>query len=195
MKDYHLNSEDEVGQQLEDKQKRIKEMTKFSGESWDNLQDIWPAHLRISSEIYSALGVFYPVWVNLNKRYRQQFKESLGLRDLFLLFLFHRVEEAKGDVGAPTFILGVMIDVNYLNLLPLKKSTIHRLKLIEQYPMINGYRPRIYRLTSLGKQILRETVELVEQAHRDVRLLTASEQPHSVAKNKKYFEDYFAQEE
>ena len=51
-----------------------KEMPKFSGKSYGELNDIYPINSRINDDTWRMVGLFYPAWVLT----RQQYKEQIG---------------------------------------------------------------------------------------------------------------------
>lgn len=154
-----------------------KELKKFSGASWQELEDIWPKEVRISSEVYKIMSVLYPAWKLLSKKYDFRRNEGVTLRldEFFLLFWVHRCEDAKENVATAPYPIGKPLSYN-ARMLSFKTSRLFRLKLIENMPF-KGI--RVYRVTAKGKLLMREFIENLEQAHKDIKYFSKDQPPEN----------------
>lgn len=172
-----------------EKDKRIRRKLKqFSNDSWQELEDIWPANLRIGSEAYKVLSVVYPAFRIFNMRLKQEEGQTIRFDEFMLLFWFHRVEDAKENVCLTPYYVGKPLSWNQ-RMLAVKQSRLFHMGLVENIP-IKGL--RLYRVTAKGKQMLRNFVSIMEQAHKDVKFLFHLQpEDHKEKVNKglkKYFE-------
>jgi hypothetical protein len=145
------------------------EMNRFSGATWEELEDIWPKSLRISSDVHMILSVFYPAFRQMNIRMKQEEGITIRIDDFLLLFWYQRCEEAKGNVATVPYVPGKPLQWN-ARMLSIKQSRLFRMKLIENMPLMGL---RMYRVTAKGKQLMRKFVTFLEQAHKDVRFFAA----------------------
>lgn len=146
-----------------------KEMNRFSGATWGELEDIWPKSLRITSDIHMILSVFYPAFNQMNRRMKEEEGITIRIDDFLLLFWYQRCEEAKGNVATLPYVVGKPLKWN-ARMLSIKQSRLFRMKLVENMPI---KRLRMYRLTAKGKHLMKTFVNLLEQAHKDVRFFAS----------------------
>jgi len=170
--------------------KTYQELRKFSGTSWQELEDIWPKEIRIMSEAYKIMSVIYPAWRTLCLKHKWKENEGVGFRidDLFMLFWVQRCEEAKGNVATEGYVISKPLSWNE-RMRVFKQSRLHRLKLVENMPY-KGI--RLYRVTAKGKLLMREFIEMLEQAHKDVRYFSSIQPPENGKKINDLMEKYFA---
>lgn len=173
----------------EPKKKRWKagiEMPEFSGSSWKELHDIWPADVRVASEAWKIISVFTPALLA-----SQTFQKSLlngkyiGSRDLFILCLIQRCEEAKTNVATEGWPVLKAMNIGG-KLWYARKSELTQLGLIENLPTTL----RLYRVTGLGKTIIKNFVENVEQAHQNIKYWVSLQPDENAARVNKYLQAY-----
>lgn len=160
----------------------------FSNATWQELEDIWPANIRVMNEAYKVMSVFMPAMTSVKARYKELFNGvKLNNEDLFLLFWIHRVEDLKENVGVAA--IWVDMPMNWsMTMWQLKQSRLNRAKLIENIPLPEV---RLYRVTPLGKQFMRDIFDAVEQAHRDIKYLAADQPEGGAQKVNRVLKKYF----
>lgn len=146
--------------------RRGKEMPLFSNSTWQELNDIWPQDVRVSSEIWKALSVL-PVALNANKLFQRALLNGKELRgqDLYQLMWVMRCEEAKDNVATHFSRMKTRGDMTNQQL-SIRNSTLVRLGLIEQ---IQDQHIRLYRVTTPGRMILKNLVDEMDKAHQNLR--------------------------
>lgn len=162
------------------------QMPMYSGKSWEELEDIWPADLRIASDAYKIVSLFYPAQIVAQEFQKHLIGEAIGMRDLMTLCWFQRVEDAKENVGLEAF--PTMKVMNYGGrLFYARKSKITRLGLIENMPM--GM--RMYRITANGKLVIRNFVENLEKANDNLAMWISVQKPAMAAEITRYIQRFF----
>lgn len=154
----------------------------FSGKSWSDLNDIWPADIRISSEAWKILSVVVPaseLTIQFAKQHipeltikvgeKKERNQQFGLRELLWLAWIQRCEEARDNVATDQFPMAKGFH-QPLNVVANRKSVLTKLGLVESFPNVAGEpMVRLFRVTDRGKMILRNFVENLEQAHYNLR--------------------------
>jgi len=175
--------------EIKTKNKNHAEYNKFSGASWQELEDIFPKEIRVSSEAYIILSVFYPAWRALHLKYK--FKQNEGtvlqIDDFFLLCWVLRCEDAKGNVATEGYPISKPLQWNQ-RMRSFKQSRLHRLKLVENMPYKNL---RLYRVTAKGRLLIRDFFDMVEQAHKDIKYFSSIQPPENAAKVDRIMRRFF----
>lgn len=158
------------------KKKRWKpgvDMREFSGKSWRELEDIWPTDVRLASDVWKVMAVF-PAAYEQNKRFQKVLLngEYLAVRELCQMAWVMRCEEAKQGVATETFWMDRGLELNR-RMANIRAGKLSRLGLIEELPSRSF---RLYRVSDLGRTVLRNLIEEMEQAHRNIKRW-AAEQP------------------
>ncbi len=162
---------------IRSKDKLPVDLRAFSGRSWSDLHDIWPADLRISSEAWKIISVMVPAAEatvmfakthipalnNKSGTRTQQF----GLREILWLAWIQRCEEARENVATDQFPMAKGFH-QPLKVIYNRKSVLTKLGLVENFPN-HSRNIRLYRVTNLGKLLLRHFTEQLEQAHYNLR--------------------------
>lgn len=162
-------------------------MPEFSGKSWGELNDIWPADVRVASEAWKIVSVFTPAWlatVNFMKAILDG--KHIASRDFFILCWIHRCEESRENVAMDSWpaMKGMNIGGRlWYN----RKSQLTKLGLIENMPTSNI---RLYRVTEMGKLIMKKFIENVEQAHKDMKYWKSLQPPEEAAKIDRALQKY-----
>lgn len=165
------------------KKNKFVDLRNFSGKSWSDLHDIWPADLRVSSEAWKILSVVVPASeltiqfakqhipeLNLKVGEKKNRNQQFGLRELLWLAWIQRCEEARENVATDQFPMAKGFH-QPLKVVFNRKSTLTKLGLVENFPnWEDGIRDvRIYRVTDRGKMLLKNFVDNLEQAHYNLR--------------------------
>ena len=159
----------------------------FSGKSWKELEDIFPANVKIASEAYKIISVFYPALVSTRQWLKATYGIEIQTRDLFLLCWLQRCEDARENVsfdGWPA-LKGMNIGGK---LWYKEKSNITKIGLIENVPASTAV--RLYRITATGKLIIRKFVENVEQAHKNLGLWVSMQPQVEADRITKYIKQF-----
>lgn len=162
-------------------------MAEFSGTSWRDLEDIWPADVRVSSEAWKMLAVFTPAWMATVIFMKELLNgEHIHARDFFILCWIQRCEEARANVSMEAWPAMKGMNIGG-TLWRTRKAGLTKLGLIENMPA-----PflRLYRVTGKGKMIMRNFIDNVEQAHRDVKGWVSSQPEENAEKVNRYFQRY-----
>ncbi len=156
-------------------------MPEFSGRTWRELEDIWPRHVRVSSEAHKIISCISPAWHAMKQDLK---KRGIKLRtdELWRLFWIQRCEEAKENVATETYPIGKPHQWN-IKLYYLKQSPLMRKGLIEWLPASTV---KLVRVTALGKDILKTFIHYIEQAHRDIKMMVAGQPEENAAKVQRY---------
>jgi len=164
-----------------------REMPLFSGKSWSELEDIFPADMKIASDAYKIISVIMPAWIATQAYMKSTIGGSIPMRDFFILCWLQRCEDAKEDVAFESWPAMKGMNIGG-KLWYLRKSNMTALGLIENIPV---QRIRIYRITALGKMVIRNFTQNVEQAHHNLRGWVA-DKPEDIALNvTKYLKKFF----
>lgn len=163
-------------------------MPAFSGRSWQELEDIWPRHIRLASEAHKIISGISPALFAMNQDLK---KRGIKLRsdELWRLFWIQRCEEAKENVGTDTYTIGKPHRWN-LKLYYLKQSPLMRQGLIEWFPPRPGPALKLVRVTALGKDILKTFIYYIEQAHRDVKQMVKDQPASGQERANRYLSTY-----
>jgi len=163
------------------------DMKEFSGTSWKDLEDIWPADVRVSSEAWRIVSVLHPAFMMT-----QQFMKSLlngttiYATDFYILCLIQRCEEAKSNVATEGYSPMKSMNVGG-RLWCARKAKLTKLGLIENFP---SYNVRLYRVTGLGKVIIKNFITNVEQAHQNIKHWTSTQPLSGAEKVNRYLSKY-----
>jgi hypothetical protein len=165
-------------------------MPEFSGTSWKDLEDIWPADVRVNSEAWKLLSVFFPAWLAtkqfINTSLNIESKQSLNSQDLFVLCLIQRCEEARSNVAMQAWPALKAMNIGG-RLWYARKAKLTKLGLIENMPAKSS---RLYRLTGMGKLVIRTFIDNVEQAHKDIKYWTSLQPPEYAVRIDEYLNKY-----
>lgn len=151
---------------------------RFSYKTWQFLEDLWPRYVRLKldakgqpSEAYKVMSVaIFPLrWA---QRMAKKEGHPLGLEDILLLFWIQRVEEARENVGAMDYDIGVPLSWGK-GLTHKKEHRLIKAGLIEFYPG----NLRVVRVTAQGKVLMAQMMEHVEKAHREVKDYVKAQPP------------------
>ncbi len=141
-----------------------KDMPELSTASWKDLQDQWPAEIRIASDAWKIISVSQPAWVAMRPFMKELLNgESIGFRDFQMLCLIYRAQEAKDGYGTQNFPILKSLNIGG-TLWYARKSKINKLGLVESRQKV-----RVYRVTGLGIALIKRYIENLEQAHKDLR--------------------------
>lgn len=144
---------------------RGKEMPLFSGKTWAELQSIWPPEERINSQIWRAIGFYEPAWKFTRIFMKNVYGLTVRMSDFNLVCFFMRVEEHFEDVASIELPIKMTRQV-HRDLLNIQKSRITKQGLIEQFPQ--GGPPARYRVTPIGRMMIKTFVENLTQADNDM---------------------------
>lgn len=137
----------------------------WSNAKWGELQDLWPANVKVMNEAFKMLAVFMPAFYKFRNSHPEL---NIGGRkfraeDFFYLCWIMRCEDTNEGLMASLFDI-----IRPLNLAKsqasLKNSRLNRLGLVENIPFVRG---SLYRVTADGRMLLREFCELMEECHRN----------------------------
>lgn len=142
------------------------DMPEFSGSSWKELEDIWPADVRVASEAWKIISVFTPALL-ASQIFQKELMNGKYIvsRDFFILCLIQRCEEARTNVATEAWPALKAMNIGG-KLWYSRKAELTKLGLIENIPAAGL---RLYRVTGLGKAVIRNFVENVEKAHQDIK--------------------------
>lgn len=139
-------------------------MPHYSGKKWSELEDIWPKEVRITDETYEIMGLFSPAWAK-TRRFIIDTLQIKGLlyEHFFLLCWLHRVQDGKDGLAFQPYqaMKGVNLGGRIWYGL---KSPLHKYGLIEALPIRN----RAYRVTELGKVIIKKFIENVHLSRQEL---------------------------
>ncbi len=149
-------------------------MPEFSGKSWQELEDIWPAEVRISSEAWKILSVVIPASEATREFCRgympeltnQKKRVQFGMREILWLAWIQRCEEAASNTFIDPWPIKKGFNIQDNKLFNNRKSVLTKLGLIENMPAPGI---RLYRVTGRGKVVLNKFVSELEQAHYNLR--------------------------
>ncbi len=177
----------------EEKPKRKKrrwekgiDMKEFSGSSWKELHDVWPADVRVASEAWKILSVFQPAMMNT-----QKFIASLcgGVhfkpQDFYILCWIQRCEEAKSNVATESWSPKKGMNIGR-TLWSARTAKLIKHGIIEDIPSPF----RLYRVTKIGKLIIKNFIDNVEQAHQDIKYWVNSQPAENAEKVNRYLSQY-----
>lgn len=147
--------------------KQPKDMPPFSGKSYGELNDIYPINSRIKDDAWRTVGLFYPAWVITRKQFKEQIGKLRFTRFLELCYM-QRCEEAKQGFAfhAYTAMKGMSVSGA---LFAARKAELQRTGLVERIPT-SANRARIYRVTGLGKIIIKCFNENLNQANNNLEM-------------------------
>lgn len=153
---------------------------RYSGKTFDELEDLVPMKAVSEGEIYRVLSVIWLVW----KKFTAGGESKLDFRfeDMGVLLLMKRVEDA---LGGSVFTADILQIANLRETgkegfasktyLPLTNEWIRRMRskgLVEQIPglkVYEGHKVAMYRVSATGRELLRHFVECVTEVHKDIR--------------------------
>lgn len=175
---------------MEDKPKKKqwkfgKEMPHFSGRSYSELNDIYPIQNRLKDDVWKLVGLMQPAWI-LTQR---QMEPQVGVRIPWCRFQelcwFQRCEEAKE--GFATHGYPVIKGMNISGaLFAARKAYLTKLGLVENIPL-TANRARLYRVTGLGKLLIKCFVENLTQASNNLEMWMASINDNDALKKITYY--------
>lgn len=148
------------------------DMREFSGKTWRELEDLWPQDVRVASDAWKILSVLPAALVASAQFQQALIGEKLQPRELFQMCWVMRCEEVKSDVATETLWMDRPLNLTR-RMANIRSHKLHKLGLIEQLP-ISGL--RLYRVSDLGRVIIRNLVENLEEAHRAIKKF-ADDQP------------------
>lgn len=148
------------------------DMPVYSGKTWKELEDIYPSHLRIKDDAWRLVGLFQPAWLLT----RMQYKELLGnakitMKDLMLMAWMQRVEEANQNIGFRAWPVMKGLNVSG-SIFSARKAMLTKVGLIESMPVKHV---RLYRVTGLGKSLLKSFTDNLNQANDNLKIWVDSQ--------------------
>lgn len=153
------------------------DLHEFAGRSWKELEDVWPKPLRLASEAWKILSVTVPAQMATQEFLGELTNGGhLSLSELTQLAWLQRCEEARENMAADKEMVMRGCGVRKPITLALKFSNMIQIGLIEEI----GLRARLYRLTPVGKVVLRKFVDNMEQAHYDIIGWKGLQKPRTV---------------
>lgn len=162
-------------------------MPEFSGTSWKDLEDIWPADVRVSSDAWKMMSVFYPAWLATTAFMKATLNgEFIRHQEFWVLCLIQRCEEARENVATEVWPPMKAMNIGG-HLWALRKSKLTKLGLIENMP---APYLRLVRVTGIGKMIIKTFISNVEQAHRDIKHWNSLQPAENAEKVNQYFQKY-----
>lgn len=178
-----MNSNDETPKKPK---KKGVDLRPFSGRSWQDLHDIHPTPVRISSEYYKIESVRY-VALDMLRRARMAANEPpIRSDEISLLCWILRCEDAKENVATEPYYVGKPLRWNF-KLYAIRQSPLRRLGLIEQLPAAGL---NLVRVTAEGRILIKTWLEYLEQAHRDLKYAITTQPPANAAKVNSYLSKY-----
>jgi len=163
------------------------QMPEFSGKSWRELEDIWPAQVRVASEAWKMISVFTPALIaSVTFQKSMMNGKYIGSRDMFILCLIQRCEEARTNVATEAWPALKAMNIGG-RLWYSRKAQLTKLGLIENIPAAGL---RLYRVTGAGKMIIKNFVDNVEQAHQDIKHWVSLQPKENAERVNKYFQKY-----
>lgn len=159
----------------------------FSGKRWKELEDIFPADLKIASDAYKIISVFFPAWVATQAYMKATLGGSIHMRDFFILCWLQRCEDAKENISFESWpaMKGMNIGGKlWYN----RKSQMTAIGLIENIP---AKAIRAYRISATGKMVIRNFTQNVEQAHHNLRGWISMQPEDQADKMMHYLKKFF----
>jgi len=143
-----------------------KEMPHFSGKSYGELNDIYPINSRISDEAWRMVGLMQPAWVITQIQFKEQFGVKIKWSRFQELCWMQRCEESKEGFAFPSYPVLKGMNVSGA-IFAARKAELTKIGLVENIP-VTGTRARIYRVTGLGKMLIKAFVENLHQANNNL---------------------------
>ena len=147
--------------------KQPKDFPPFSGKSYGELNDIYPFNDRIKDDAWRMVGLFYPAWVITRKQFKEQIGKMRFTRFLELCYM-QRCEEAKEGVAFHPYPAMKGMNVSGA-LFAARKAELTRLGLVENI-VFTANRARVYRVTGLGRMIIKCFTENLNQANDNLAM-------------------------
>lgn len=147
------------------KWRRGVDMPDFSGKTWSELNDIWPAEDRVQSDVFLIMALFAPAWNKLMRFIRDTYDIQHGFDrgSFFLLCWMQRVQDAKQDLAFHAWPVMKGINVGG-RLWYAKKAFLTKHGFIENMPSRN----MAYRVTEKGKIIMKKFIEYVDESRQEL---------------------------
>lgn len=161
------------------------DMREFSGKSWRELEDIWPVDIRLSSDAWKVMAVFLPAEVQNRRFQKALLGTTIGTRELCMLAWVQRCEEARQNVATETYWMDRGLELSR-RMANIRMGRITKLGLIEELPA----HVRLYRVSDLGKSILRNLVDEMNKAHQNIKYWADSQPEEGKEKVDAYLSTY-----
>jgi len=145
-----------------------KEMPLFSGKSYGELNDIYPINSRINDEVWRLVGLMYPAWVITKSQFKDQLPGKLKYTRFQELCWMQRCEEAKEGFAFPAYPAIKGMNVSGA-IFAARKAELTKLGLVENIPL-SANRARLYRVTGLGKMMIKAFVENLHAANNNLEM-------------------------
>ena len=143
-----------------------KEMPVFSGRSYAELNDIYPINSRIKDDVWRTVGLMQPAWMLTQAQYKEQLGVKLKWCRFQELCWMQRCEEA--NEGFTFLAYPAMKGMNVSGaIFAIRKADLTKLGLVENIPNMSN-RSRLYRVTGLGKMIIKSFVENLHMANTNL---------------------------
>ncbi len=163
------------------------DMPEWSGKSWKELDDIWPATVRVQSEAWKIISVSYPAFIVTQEFMKTLVGDKIQFREFLVLCWIHRCEEVKAGIATESWAPMKGMNISgaiWYN----RKASLTRLGLIENAPV---GRIRLYRVTGNGKMVIRYYVDQLEQAHKNLRYWVSLQPDKYAIQVTKYLNRYW----
>lgn len=161
------------------------DMRPFSGRSWQELENIWPRDMRLASDVWKVMALFPPAEVQNRRFQKALIGVTISTHELCTLAWVQRCEEARENVATETYWMDRGLELNR-RMANIRMSNITKLGLIEELPA----HVRLYRVSDLGKTILRNLVEEMEKAHQNIQYWADSQPEEGKEKVNDYLTRY-----
>lgn len=133
----------------------------YSGRKWGELEDVWPASMRIADDAYKIVCLMTPAWQLTKEFMKATLGDTIDMRAMFIMCWMQRVEDAKENVGFRAW--PVMKGMNIGGALwYARKAKIIKLGLVERIPLP---RVHLYRLAPTGKMMVKHFVDSLNEAN------------------------------
>jgi hypothetical protein len=164
-----------------------RDMPEYSGKSWKELNDLWPAEIRVASDAWKIISVSPVAW-EVTRTFMKGFVGgTITWQGFQMLCWIQRCEEAKQGISteawAPMKGLNISGGIWYN-----RKAALTRLGLVENVPIKNI---RLYRVTGNGKLVIKYFVEQSEMAHKNLRYWLSLHPPEHADKLTKKLNRYW----
>lgn len=145
----------------------LKNVPPFSGRSYDELNDIYPIDLRIKDDVWRLVGLMKAAFVVTQRQFKDQLPTKLKWCRFEELCWMQRCEERKEGFAFIEYpaIKGLNISGA---IFAARKAELIRLGLVEQIPIEKVKKARIFRVTWLGKMVIKSFVENLTQANNNL---------------------------
>jgi len=163
------------------------DMPEYSGKNWKELNDLWPAEVRIASDAWKIISVSAVAWEATKPFLRTLVGDTIDWQHFMVLCWILRCEEAKQGISTEAWAAMKGLNISggiWYN----RKAALTRLGLIENVPIKHV---RLYRVTGNGKMVIKYFVEQSEMAHKNLRYWLSLQPPEFAARLTKKLNNYW----